>query len=176
MQSTHRTVLVYIAILLSISAFSVSVYMLVNKPTIAYVRSHDLVYEYEGMKEAQIKYQQQIQTWQANIDTLQSDYKRSIASIDKTKDAEFLLQQQKIHLEQYTRAVQSKAKEEDEKITQSVLNQINTFVEEYGKAHNYDIILGTTASGSILYGIEAMDITKEVLQALNKHYQGGNLN
>jgi outer membrane protein len=46
-------------------------------------------------------------------------------------------------------------------------------VEEYGKENGYDLILGTTTSGNILYGTEKKDITEQVLNALNNAYEKG---
>jgi len=148
---------------------------------IAYVRSTELVYGYLGMQEAHNKYQEKAQIWQANIDTLQNDYNRAVgqytreashlSEVEKRHREKMLLNQQE-NLMSYSRAVNDKANEEDDKITEGVLNQVNSFVEGYGKDHGYDIILGTTLSGNLLYGKETIDITEEVLEALNKTYAG----
>jgi outer membrane protein len=55
---------------------------------------------------------------------------------------------------------------------QEVLNQVNSYVKEYAKKHNYDIVYGTTMDGNILYGKEQYDITDDVLEYLNKQYRG----
>ena len=148
-----------------------------NKKKIAYVRSSDLVYGYLGMKEAQNKFNEKSQQLQANIDTLERDYQlslskyssesSSLSKAEKQQREKVILQQQQ-SMVNYTQTLNKKMKEEDEKTTQGVLNQINSFVEEYGKAHGYIIILGTTLSGNLLYGDEAIDITKEVMEELNK--------
>lgn len=82
-----------------------------------------------------------------------------------------MLRAQENNVVQYNEAVTSKYKEEEDKMLQGVLNQVNSFVEKYGKEKGYDIILGTTLSGSMLYGENTMDITDEVLAELNKNYQ-----
>jgi len=66
-----------------------------------------------------------------------------------------------------------KEKKDETEMTQSVLNQVNSFVEQYGKEKGYDIVFGTTNSGNLLYAKESMDITKEVLEALNANYSSG---
>lgn len=152
-----------------------------NTKKIAYVRSTELIYNYLGMKEAQRKFQQKSEAWKANVDTLKSDYNRTlskytveVASLSKEerqKRENYLNDQQK-NLMSYSQAISDNAKQEDDKVTQAVLNQINSFVEEYGKKNNYDIILGTTVSGSLLYGKESIDITEEVLKELNRNYKG----
>lgn len=151
---------------------------------IAFVRSSDLVNEYLGMKEAQNSYKEKTDVWQANIDTLELDLQKAISKYnteaaslskeDKLQREQFLQKQQQ-NLMQYSDAIRNKAKEEDEKITHGVLNQVNSFVEEYAKKNGYDLIFGTTLSGSILYGTDALDITEKVLDELNKQYHPGSI-
>lgn len=152
-----------------------------NKKKIAYVRSTDLVYGYLGMQEAQRDYEQKTKMFQANVDTLQRDYQLSFSSYtteainlskEEKAEREKVLMQQQESMMNYAQSLDKKMKAEDEKTTQGVLNQINSFVEEYGKQQGYEVILGTTLSGSLLYGNEAIDITKEVLESLNRNYTG----
>ena len=55
-------------------------------------------------------------------------------------------------------------------MTQGVLSQINSLAQQYGKEHGFDLILSTTQSGSILYGDDAIDLTKDLLATLNRNY------
>ncbi|WP_179318721.1 OmpH family outer membrane protein [Winogradskyella helgolandensis] len=52
----------------------------------------------------------------------------------------------------------------------SVLSKFNTFVEEYGKENGYTFILGKNQAGSVVYGIETLDITEEVKKGINEAY------
>lgn len=161
---------------------SVALYKSGKSPRIAYVRSADIVYGYLGMKEAQKAYEEKATQWQSNIDTLKRDYQRSVSkytmeaakmSAKEKAAAEKLLMQQEKSITNYSQSIQLKAKDEDQKMTQGVLNQVNSFVEKYAKEQGYDVVLGTTVSGSLLYGEKTMDITEEVLKVLNKEYSGG---
>src|ERR1051325_2407211 len=128
---------------------------------IAFVRSSEVIYNYLGMKEAQNRFQEKSQGWQSNIDTLQkefqlamSNYTAEAGKMDKKEkeEREQLLQKQQENLVNYTKTLNDKAKQEDQKMTDGVLNQINSFVEQYGKDHGYTVIFGTTLSGNVLYG------------------------
>ena len=152
-----------------------------DKPRIAYVRSQELVYGYMGTAEARSKYQEKQQQWQANLDTLNLTFRNSVfeykAKSASLKPNERIAEEEKLslqesQLQQYHKAIEEKAVEEDNAMMQAVLNQINSFVEDYGEAHDYDVILGTTSSGSILYAEEGLDITEELINALNKNYRG----
>lgn len=150
----------------------------------AFVRSGELVYKFKGMQEAQAVYNDKVQVWQANIDTLKGEFQRAVEQYQKeapglsatqrqTREQE--LMRQEGQLRQYTQTIQNQVRQEDEGLTGGVLKQINSFVEEYGKDHNYDIIFGTTNDGSILYGQDVLDITQEVLQSLNEAFDNGTL-
>lgn len=156
-------------------------YKTTQQPKVAYVRSGELVYGYKGMKEAEEKYQQFAQQMQANADTLQFDFQRAVTtyrneaaklSEKERADREQKLGIQEQTLHRYVEAMKERTSGEEERMTTGVLNQINAFVEQYGKENGYTIILGTTTSGNVLYGDPAMDISKEVLAALNADYHG----
>jgi outer membrane protein len=152
-----------------------------SKKTLAYVRSQDLVYAFDGMKEMQLKFQEKSKMWEADIDTLKSEYQRSLGqykevvnqlSAEEKAVRENLLYTQKNNLIQYSERISLQSKEEEDQMLEGVLNQVNSFVEEYGKEHNYSLILGTTLSGSILYGEEGIDITQELITEINNNYHG----
>ena len=53
----------------------------------------------------------------------------------------------------------------------SVIVKVKAFVEDYGKKNGYTFILGTSdVSSSVMYGAEANDLTKEILDGLNASY------
>jgi outer membrane protein len=148
----------------------------------AYVRSADLIYGYKGMNEAQQAFQEKQNLWKANLDTLQVEYKNSVQEFGKlvsSMDKDEKMQRQKMLVEEqkqlltYSQAIEKKAREEDEKITQGILNQVNSLVEKYGKDHGYTVIFGTTQAGSLLYADDAIDITDDLLKELNGSYRKG---
>jgi outer membrane protein len=177
----------YSSFVFSLTSLVLIIFLLIGKigqPKIAYVRSTELVYGYLGMQDAHRTYEEKSNTWKNNTDTLQQkfqrdldEYKRKGATLSKAEKEkiEQSLTQQKQTIINYMQNVSDQAKKEDEKITQAVLNQVNSFVEEYGKTHGYKMILGTTQEGSLLYGEDGIDITKEILEALNKNYKGEEL-
>lgn len=172
------------AALLLLSSLASSVYLYLDRPRIAFVRSQDLVYGYTGMREAHQKYLEAIRPWQTTLDSLQAqydlaaaDYRAAYAGLSSSEraDRESGLRIQEERIAQVTAATLARKKDQDEKITQGVLNQINSFVLDYGNRHNYDLVLGTTSAGNILYGAEARDITPVVLDELNRAYGDGEI-
>ncbi len=53
----------------------------------------------------------------------------------------------------------------------SVISKVNAFVEDYGKTNGYTYILGKNQAGSVMYGEEKKDISKDLTEALNEDYK-----
>ncbi len=174
----NKVVVALIVVLIGVSGFSL--YKSMQVPVVKYVRSSDLIYGFDGMKLAHLKIQKIQAENQGRLDTLKQDFQLSVSNyntaytdLNKKEKAERenLLRLQQQNLEGYAKQIQENNTKEDNRLTEGVLNQVNAFVEQYAKDNGYDIILGTTTSGNILYGNKAMDITEEVLEAINEDYK-----
>jgi Skp family chaperone for outer membrane proteins len=53
-----------------------------------------------------------------------------------------------------------------------IWNQINEYVETYGKEKNIGIIVGSNGSGSVMYSDMDFDITDDVIAYINLKHQG----
>lgn len=157
----------------------ISCLFLLKSKKIGFVRSSELVYGYQGMKEAHAIQEEKTAQLKSNIDTLDLKLQQSIAQFNKEysslsaserQEKEKLLAIQQQNLQQYVKNADNTVKESDANLTQGILNQVNALVEKYAKEHNFDIVFGTTSSGNILYGEKALDITEPVLQFLNANY------
>ena len=75
--------------------------------------------------------------------------------------------------EEYARLEQRLAGElaaEEQKNNIALRDSINNFMKEYNVTHGYDIVLSRIGE-NILFANEALDITKEVIEGLNKRYK-----
>ena len=86
--------------------------------------------------------------------------------------AQELMKSKQLQLQNYQKAIQQQSAQEDAAATEKVLTSVNTFLKEYGERKNYKIIMGAYSSGNIIYAQEGLDITDEVIDALNKNYSG----
>lgn len=58
------------------------------------------------------------------------------------------------------------------KHAQEINDTIEAFLNEYGEEKGFDLLLGkSNATGSVLYGKNAYDVTEEVIEAINKRYE-----
>lgn len=160
--------------------FAFSFWTYLRTPKIAFVRSSVIIENYQGMKEAKTTFDQKSKEWTKNIDTLGARYTRlnnylinNKGSLSKLeiKKLENEISQKASDYKSYTTEIDKIAKDENDKLTQGAFNQINSFIERYSKEHNIDIVIGTTLSGSVLYGADKIDITDKVLEGLNKSYR-----
>jgi outer membrane protein len=152
-----------------------------TKSDIVYVRSTELISNYHGMKEAQAGFEKKREVWKSNIDTLEYSFQQAVNRYNsefsqltgkQRQEREEKLNIQRSNLLKYSESLNVKAREEEEKMTQAVLDQVNSFVEEYGQKKGYTVILGTTLTGNLLYGEKSRDITQELLEELNASYTG----
>jgi len=168
----YHTVLICSVLFLLFSSFF-------RSDKIAYVDSARILNEYKGSAEAKKAFQTKAKVWQANIDTLTNEvkyaiqkYEKSIATLSPKEQSltkELISTKQK-QLSDYQRAINENAKQEDGKLTQGIVSQINAFLLKYGKSHNYKMIFIANQSGTIAYGRDGLDITSEVIEDINNEY------
>ena len=161
--------------------FVLSLWLYLSATRIAYVRSNDLVSNFKGTIEAKQKFEAKRTQMLSNVDSLEFLYQRSKENYLQLKDRmstpdrtsqEREIRMHEERLVQYKSVVHTKIDEEDAKMMEGVLSQVNSFIEEYAKANKYDLILGTTLSGNLLYAKKGMDITDVLLVELNLKYSG----
>jgi outer membrane protein len=81
-----------------------------------------------------------------------------------------LLQQQQ-ELVNLRDKLQSNLVEEEQVMNRQVLEYITDFLEQNRSEYNYQYILGKSFGSVVLYSETSLDITKKVLEALNKKYK-----
>ena len=149
---------------------------------LVYVDASKLLNQYQGMIDARKTYQGKATVWQSNIDTLTSEVQHALKQYQAEKTSltikeraltEELIKTKQRQLVNYQKAIGEQAQQEDAKMTQQVVDQINGFLKEYGKKNGYTIIIAATEFGNVAYADEGLDITEEVLKELNRLYAGG---
>ncbi|NER12985.1 OmpH family outer membrane protein [Leptobacterium flavescens] len=152
-----------------------------SQSELVYVDVNKLLEGYDRTKVEQEAFNKKATTLKANVDSLIVDWQNQLKKYEKERASmskkEKELQQELLNGKQqqinnYQQAVQRQIQEEDQKMTQTVINDINDYVKEYGKNNGFKIIFGAGGNGNIMYAHEASDLTREVLEGLNKSYQG----
>ncbi len=169
--------LAIIALIISIISF----FYFKNNNQQVYVDVNKLLDGYERTAVVRSEFEKKAASMNANVDSLLGDWQKELKVYEKERSGmskkELALKQELLgnkqqQLNAYQQAIQKQLKEEDQKVTQTVVNDINDFVKEYGKENGYSIILGATGSGTIMYADESADLTDEILEKLNKSFKG----
>ena len=165
--------------LVVISLFVYSTYSDTNK--VGYVDNDQLLLKYKGYSEAQDEYTEKEQQWQSNLDTLESDLKKAFIefkekqpnlSSEELAREEQILQYRKNNFLQAKEKFQANLDQENARLMAVVSNQIEAYINEYAKTEDYDLIVGITEQGNVLYSDMEKNITEELLIGLNGSYEG----
>lgn len=170
--------LAIIALLVSICSF----FYFNSTSHLVYVDINKLMDGYKRTAIEKSKFEEKAKLMQSNVDSLVADWQNELKVYEKERSSmskkeldlkQELLGNKQQQINNYQKAIQGKIQEEDQKASQTVINDINDYVKDYGKKNNYRIIFGASGSGTIMYADEAADLTVEVLEGLNSEYQGG---
>lgn len=170
-----KTFLPFLALIVSIIAF----YLAKSSSELVYVDVNKLMEGYERSKVAKTEFEKKANAMKANVDSLLFGWQNELKSYEKERASltpkELKLKQELLANKQqqisgYQEAIQKQIQEEDKKVTQTVINDINDYVKEYGKKKGYKIIFGASGGGNIMYADESTDLTEEILIGLNADY------
>lgn len=135
-----------------------------NTQSSRYVNPNKLLQGYHGATAQHELFQAKTRDWQQRLDSLGTE----LQALGPAPTGPRAAKEQE--LRRYRGAIEQRAQQENQRLTQAVLGEINAYLQQYGKAHHYTFILGATASGNIVYAAEGTDITDDVLRGLNEQY------
>ena len=107
---------------------------------------------------------------QANYDAAQSKARAGNMTEAQMQAEEEKLMQQQQQLMDYKTGVEEKMAQQNVEFNKSLYNQLNAYLREMNKTGRYQFILGYTQEGGILLANDSLNITKYVLEGLNKKY------
>lgn len=150
-----------------------------NQTKVAYVDVEVLMKDYEGTKALESKMKEKQEAKAKELDSLTAPFQAKVQnyyksaqsmSPQKRAEAEGALQQE----QQFIQAQQQQASQELQKETQesyeAITKVVDSLVGSYAKSNGYNMIFGTSGKGTVMYGDENLDVTKQVLEMLNKEY------
>ncbi len=112
----------------------------------------------------QASFEQKVKNYQNNV-------KNNTINATQAQNAENLLMKEREEImkmnEEFTQQLMVKEAEINKKITEDIIAYANKFNTKYGA----DYILGYTKGGPIIVVNEKMDVTKEIIEGLNKEHK-----
>ncbi len=109
------------------------------------------------------------QAFQIEVQAFQS--KAQKMSQSKAKEEYGLIQQRGQFMGQQLQQEEQQMQAAGQVEMDTVVSKVKKEIAAYGKANGYTYILGGGDGGSVLYGAEAQDLTKEILKILNDNYK-----
>lgn len=167
----------FIAIIVGIilAALLLFCFLINNKvPKLAYVELEILYNDFPMKKELEAKLTNVRQLRKNILDSLKIQLNALSLSVKSDKDADgirnFQIKKQEYLTKQQNFEQDNQATSQN--YTSQIWKQINQYVKDYGKEHNYTFILGAEGIGTVMYSDEAKNITKELSGYINEKYKG----
>ncbi len=149
----------------------------------AYVDVADIMKEYKAVKTLEKEVEDQQNALQAKYNQIAMEFEKEAREFDASsrrmsrKKAEARYQellQKNQQIQQAQQAESATLQQESQESMDEIIEDFKDFVKEYAQANGYTYILGATESGNVLYGDATLDLTEEILDALNKDYKENN--
>ncbi|HNW96965.1 MAG TPA: OmpH family outer membrane protein [Bacteroidales bacterium] len=109
--------------------------------------------------------------FKSSVLAYQNKMKANLLSIDEATKTEKILSQQQEDLYTLNDEMTSQLAAEELKINNMLQDSIINFLNRYNKKYQFDYILGFARGGGILYANDSLNITKEILDGLNREYK-----
>ncbi|ATA70604.1 OmpH family outer membrane protein [Capnocytophaga sputigena] len=149
---------------------------------VAFVDNSKLLNEYQEKKDIEAKLKTEVDAYKKKRDSISVAFQTEARAFDtqaKTlpqnvaqKKYNELMQKSQI-LQQHLQQEEERLQLESQTQMDSLLSKVKKNIKEYGKQKGYTFILGANDGGSVLYGADNKDITKEVTEYLNNQYKSG---
>ncbi len=158
---------------------SIIIFQLNQTQKIAYVQAEYLLTNYSGTIQAQNIFSKKVEQWTENSKVLKEEfdsdyeaYHKDASRLDDPQKESALveLEAKRANYQEYRNAIAEKSQEEEAKLMEGILVQVNQFIEDYARFNDYDMIIGSNSNGNVAYGTEQLDITDEVLEFINTKY------
>tara|TARA_R110002167_G_scaffold41560_4_gene126804 strand:+ start:3951 stop:4457 length:507 start_codon:yes stop_codon:yes gene_type:complete len=147
---------------------------------IGYVDNVTLMNEYQAKIDVETKFKAKAELMGRKKDSISQAFQieaqafqAKAASMSQTKAQEeyALIQQKGQFIGQQIQQEEQQLQLQGQTEMDSIVSTVKKEVKAYGKSNGYSYILGGGDGGSVLYGTEANDLTKEMVKILNDKYK-----
>jgi len=167
-----------IILLLIIGIVGWNVYQYFVKPKTGYVVLSEVYNGFELKKEMEKKYLVTKNAREKILDSLKLEIKliqNKIVGAGKIKSADTVGYQDLVN----DYLLKKQTYDEDnttlsQKYDEQIVTQLNQYVKDFGEVYRYSYIFGTGGNGTLMYAKESENITTDVIEYINKKYNGEN--
>src|SRR5690606_15228498 len=106
--------------------------------------------------------QKEIQAYQRNINNM---------TVGQVRAVEEDLGKKQQNLQLYEQSAAQELMNDQAKLNKELYDRITAFLSKYGKEKGLHMVLKWDTTSDVLYGVEALDITADVIAGLNAEYE-----
>jgi outer membrane protein len=148
---------------------------------IGYVDNITLMDKYDEKIAIEEKYKSQSEAFGRKRDSISQEFQKQAQEFQQQSQgmSQQKAQEQYGSLQQRGQMIGQQLQQEEQQLQQqgqtemdSLIKKVKAQIKKYGEDNGYDFILGGGEGGSVLYGKEAKDVTDEIVEILNKNYEG----
>ena len=149
-------------------------YLYKQRVKVVYVNTYSLYNEFKLKKELEEKLKKSELARRVILDSIKGKIQllsvsqvgvnsaETEARLNNLKEAYFLKEKE------FNKENESQA----QSYTDQVWEQLNQYVKDFGSEKGFDYILGATGEGNLMYAKESNDISKDLIEYVNKKYEG----
>ena len=146
---------------------------------IAYIDVEVLMKDYKATSALELKLKAKQETMAKHLDSLQAPFQAKVQQYyqtaakmtpQKRAQVEQELQKEQQMLQAQQQQASQELQKENQKNSDVLTKRVDSVVASYAKAKSYNLIFGTSGKGTVMYGDEKLDVTKDILEILNKEY------
>lgn len=147
--------------------------------TVAYIKSDSILKNYDYFKaqrdKLEAKGKQMDTDFRNRAQSLQSEfesYQRNLSNltIGQAKTIEEDLGKKQQNLRLYQEQLSQDLLNEQNKMNEELYKKVTAYLKLYGQEKGLQVVLKFDTSSDLLYGVEGLDITNEVIAGLNAAY------
>lgn len=149
---------------------------------IVYVNTDTLLNNYEYYKDVVKEFenksfaldnelQRKAQSFQNEVALFQRRVQAGGLSEQQALTQQAALQKKEQDIMMYRENAAGNLQQDQAKKTDELLNKIHEYLKNYNASDRYDMVIGYSKGGGVLYAKEDLDITQEVLKGLNEEYK-----
>ncbi|MBX2963192.1 MAG: OmpH family outer membrane protein [Cyclobacteriaceae bacterium] len=146
---------------------------------VAYINSDSVLEKYDYLKASaeilEAKSKKVEQDYLNRAQSLQNEitaYQRNVnnMTVGQVRAVEEDLGKKQQNLQLYEQSIRQELMNDQSKLNRELYDRITRFLQEYGKEKGLHLVLKFDSSSDVLYGVDVLDITQDVIIGLNAEY------
>lgn len=147
---------------------------------IAYINADTMLQHYDYFKQKQTEleekqkkldqdYRNRAQGLQNEVNNFQKSLPNLTMGQAKALEEDLMKKQQNLRM--YQESLAQELMKDESKINQELYQKVTSYIKEYSEENDIEVVVKYNQGSDILYAGEAMDITRNIIEGLNKKYK-----